>query len=97
MLVLIYIYSLRDDKVKIQNFAEEIMPEQFDGGWQQKLQMRMQMVKILTEELRPFIPKVNGKHVFVFWLLLDLFQLQFLPYFLTFLMVVLVPEEDLFQ
>ena len=95
--MLIYIYSLRDDKVKIQNFAEEIMPEQFDGGWQQKLQMRMQMVKILTEELRPFIPKVNGKHVFVFWLLLDLFQLQFLPYFLTFLMVVLVPEEDLFQ
>ena len=95
--MLIYIYSLRDDKVKIQNFAEEIMPEQFDGGWQQKLQMRMQMVKILTEELRPFIPKVNGKHVFVFWLLLDLFQLQFLPYFLTFLMVVLVPEEDLTQ
>ena len=95
--MLIYIYSLRDDKVKIQNFTEEIMPEQFDNGWQQKLWMKMQMVKILTKELRPFIPKVNGKHVFVFWLLLDLFQLQFLPYFLTFLMVVLVPEEDLFQ
>ncbi len=55
-----YYYSLRDEKVKIQNFAEEIMPEQFDDGWQQKLHMKTNMIKILTEELRPFVPKVDG-------------------------------------
>ena len=53
-------FSLRDEKVKIANFVEEVMPQQFDNGWQQKLQMHMQKVKILTEELRPFVLKVDG-------------------------------------
>ncbi len=36
------------------------MPEQFDDGWQQKFWMKTNMVKILTEELRPFVLKVDG-------------------------------------
>ncbi len=36
------------------------MPEQFDDGWQQKLRMKTNLVEKLTEELRPFMPKVDG-------------------------------------
>ncbi len=54
-------YSLRDEKVKIRNFAEEIMPEQYDDGWQQKLHMKTNMVEKLVAEIRPFMPKITGK------------------------------------
>ena len=53
-------YSLRDEKVKILNYAEMIMPEQYDDGWQQKLRMKTQMVEKLVAEIRPFMPKITG-------------------------------------
>ncbi len=57
-------YSLRDEKVKIRNFAEEIMPEQYNDGWQQKLRMKTHMVEKLVADIRPFMPKITGKELF---------------------------------
>ncbi len=50
--------SLRDEKVKIRNFIEEIMPEQYDDGWQQKLRMKTHMVEKLVAEIRPHMQKL---------------------------------------
>ena len=52
--------SLRDEKIKISNFAEEIMPEQYDDGWQQKLRMKTHMVEKLITEIRPFMLQISG-------------------------------------
>ncbi len=58
--------SLRDEKVKIRNFAEEIIPEQYDG-WQQKLRMKTHMVEKLLAEIRPFMPKICGIVFYIHW------------------------------
>ena len=47
--------SLRDEKVKIRDFVEEIMPEQYDDLWQQKLRMKTHMVEKLVVEIRPYM------------------------------------------
>ncbi len=60
-LVEYHFYSLRDEKVKIRNSLEEIMPGQYDDGWQQKLHMKTNMVEKLVAEIRPFMPKITGK------------------------------------
>ncbi len=53
-------FSLRDEKVKIHNFAEDIMPEQYNDGWQHKLCMKTHMVEKLVQEIRPYMPKISG-------------------------------------
>ncbi len=58
-LVKYHYYSLQDEKVKIRNFAKEIMPEQYDDGWQQKLWM----VEKLVAEIRPFMPRIMGIYI----------------------------------
>ena len=64
MPVYILVWEMKKSRSKI--FAEEIMPEQFDDGWQQKLRMKTNLVEKLTEELRPFMPKVDGTWCFCF-------------------------------